>query len=141
MGAPLDHGSEIAPTACLTDIAMTHHPFIHRRELLQIGASSLLGIGLPELFAGQAMSSPGANTPARNRSVILVLLTGGPSQLDTLDMKTEAPAEIRGEFKPIATRIPGIQICEHLPQLAARMHYWALDKRVRRATPCDFGPR
>ena len=48
------------------------------------------------------------------------------SHLDSLDMKPEAPSEIRGEFKPIATTIPGVQVCEHLPRLAARMRHWAL---------------
>jgi hypothetical protein len=55
-----------------------------------------------------------------------VLLTGGPSHIDTLDLKPEAPAEIRGEFRPIATAVPGIQICEHLPRLATRMRHWAV---------------
>ena len=53
-------------------------------------------------------------------------LTGGMSHIDSLDMKPDAPAEIRGEFKPIATAVPGIQVCEHLPLLAARMRHWAL---------------
>jgi hypothetical protein len=60
------------------------------------------------------------------RSVILVNLTGGMSHIDTLDLKPDAPAEIRGEFKPAATAVPDIQVCEHLPQLAARMRRWAL---------------
>src|SRR5207237_239690 len=80
---------------------------------------------LPGLFAGRAASAP-AGERGRTRSVILVLLTGGPSQLDTLDMKPDAPAEIRGEFQPIATSVPGIHVCEHLPRLAARMRHWAL---------------
>src|SRR4051794_23912069 len=62
----------------------------------------------------------------RARSVIYVFLSGGLTQLDSFDLKPDAPAEIRGEFKPIATRTPGIQICEHLPLLAARSHLWAL---------------
>jgi hypothetical protein len=103
---------------------MISHPLLHRRELLQIGASSLLGIGLPSLFAGQAASrQPGRD---KSRSVILVLLTGGASHIDTLDMKPDAPAEIRGEFRPISTAVPGIQVCEHLPRLASRMQRWAL---------------
>ena len=52
--------------------------------------------------------------------MILVFFTGGLSHLDSFDMKPDAPEEIRGEFRPIATRVPGIQICEHLPELAAR---------------------
>jgi hypothetical protein len=58
--------------------------------------------------------------------VIYIFLSGGLSQLDSFDLKPEAPAEIRGEFRPVATRTPGIWICEHLPRLAARSHLWAL---------------
>ncbi len=105
---------------------MLTHPRLHRREFLQVGASSLLGIGLGPLLAGRAAAAPESLAAARSRSVILVLLTGGPSHLDMLDMKQEAPAEIRGEFRPIATAVPGIQVCEHLPRLAARMRRWAL---------------
>jgi hypothetical protein len=105
---------------------MLSHPTIHRRELLQVGASSLLGITLPALYAGRARAASRPVAEGRSRSVILVLLTGGPSHLDTLDLKPEAPAELRGEFKPMATAVPGIQVCEHLPHLAARMKRWAL---------------
>jgi hypothetical protein len=103
---------------------MLPHSHLNRRELLQVGASSLLGIGLPQLLAGRAQA--GAAAPGRSKSVILVLLTGGPSHLDTLDMKPEAPTEIRGEFRPMATAVPGIQVCEHLPRLAARLRHWAI---------------
>jgi hypothetical protein len=60
------------------------------------------------------------------KSMILVFLTGAPSHLDTFDMKPDAPAEIRGEFKPIATKLPGVFMCEHLPRLAARNDKYAL---------------
>jgi len=60
------------------------------------------------------------------RSVIYIFLSGGLSQLESFDLKPDAPAEIRGEFRPIATRTPGIEICEHLPLLAQRSHLWAL---------------
>lgn len=95
-----------------------------RREFLQVGGSSLLGIGLSGLLAGRAVSA--SSDPGRSRSVILVLLTGGASHLDTLDMKPHAPAEFRGEFKPIQTTVPGVQICEHLPILASRLGQWAI---------------
>ena len=81
------------------------------------------GLTLPQLLAGQSASS---SKPKKARSVILVLLTGGPSHIDTLDMKPEAPAEIRGEFKPIRTSVSGIHICEHLPRLASSMRHWAI---------------
>jgi hypothetical protein len=59
-------------------------------------------------------------------SVLLVLLSGGPSQLDTLDPKPEAPAEVRGEFSPIGTTIPGVKVCEHLPKLAQQTGRWSI---------------
>jgi hypothetical protein len=107
-------------------LAMLSHPTLHRRAFLQVGASSLLGLGLPALLAGRAASASAEARQGRSRSVILVLLTGGMSHLDTLDMKPNAPAEVRGEFKSMATAVPGIQICEHLPLLAANMGRWAL---------------
>ncbi|HEV3237399.1 MAG TPA: DUF1501 domain-containing protein [Gemmataceae bacterium] len=109
MGAdPLDHRHAIG---------------IHRRELLQVGFSGLFGIGLPSLFAGPALAgkaSKGEAGARKPKSVIIVFLTGAPSHLDMFDMKPDAPEEIRGEFKPTATRIPGLHICEHLPRLAQR---------------------
>src|SRR5580693_1974614 len=99
---------------------------LHRRELLQAGASSFLGLTLPALLAGRSASASEEAERGRSRSVILVLLTGGASHLDTLDLKPEAPTELRGEFKPMATAVPGIQICEHLPRLAAHLRHWAV---------------
>jgi hypothetical protein len=96
---------------------------------LQVGGSGLLGIGLTSVLAGRAhaaAAATGARGLSKPKSVILVFLTGGPSQLEMFDMKPEAPAEIRGEFRPIATTIPGLEICEHLPRLAARADRWAL---------------
>jgi hypothetical protein len=98
---------------------------IRRREFLQVGYSGLLGIGMSSLVAARTQAT--GTTPARRpRSVILVFLTGAPSHLDMFDLKPEASAEIRGEFKPIATKIPGMQICEHLPRLAARADKYAI---------------
>jgi len=100
------------------------HPFRpDRRQFVQAGASSMLGIGAASVLAGRAAAAPNAPRP---KSVILVMLAGGLSHIDTLDMKPDAPAEIRGEFKPAATAVPGIQLCEHLPKLGARMAKWAL---------------
>jgi uncharacterized protein (DUF1501 family) len=96
---------------------------INRRELLQVGYSGLLGIGLPSLLGQRALAADRSKTGAvarRPKSVILVFLTGAPSHLDTFDPKPEAPSEIRGEFKPIATNVPGLFVSEHLPRLAAR---------------------
>lgn len=68
----------------------------------------------------------GSNRGPRPKSVIYVFLTGGPSQHDTFDMKPDGPSQYRGEFSPIATNRPGIQICEHLPHLARQAHLWSL---------------
>lgn len=96
-----------------------------RREALQVGYSGLLGVSLTSaLSAHAAQSVPG--TSRKPKSVILVFLTGGASQLDTFDMKPDAPAEIRGGFQPIATSVPGLTVCEHLPRLAARANKYAL---------------
>jgi hypothetical protein len=88
--------------------------------MFRIGAGATLGFGFP--FRSKAV---GSESP-RTKSVILVNLTGGMSHLDTLDMKPDAPAETRGEFRPIATSLPGVHVCEHLPFLAARMKHWCL---------------
>jgi hypothetical protein len=89
-----------------------------RRAFLQVGYSGLLGLELPGLMAARAAAV--GTTPGRARSVIVILLSGGLGQHDSFDMKPEAPEEIRGEFRPIDTAVPGIRICEHLPGLAAR---------------------
>src|SRR5512145_2146112 len=100
---------------------------ISRREFIQLGAAGFMGLSLPGLFAAQRA---GAQADYE-RSVILVFLWGGPGAQDTFDMKPEAPPEIRGEFKPIPTNVPGIQICEHLPLLAKSADKYTI---VRSAT-------
>ena len=102
----------------------THTTGMRRRELLQVGYSGLLGLGLPRLLSGRASASEAI--PRRAKSVVIVFLTGACSHHDTFDMKPDAPAEIRGEFQPIATSTPGLQVCEHLPQLAVRSDKYAL---------------
>ena len=92
-----------------------------RREVMQVGYSGLLGMGLTSLLAGRARADGAAAVPGRRgkgKSVILIFLTGAPSHVDTFDMKPEAPDKVRGDFKPIDTRVPGYQVCEHLPGLA-----------------------
>lgn len=96
--------------------------FWRRRELLRVGAISFLGLTstrLQMLLAGHAGTQAG-NAP-RAKSCVFIFLFGGPSHIDLWDMKPAAAAEIRGEFQPIATNVPGIQLCEHLPKLAAQM--------------------
>jgi uncharacterized protein (DUF1501 family) len=108
------------------DLGHRHNIGITRRELLQVGYSGLLGISLSSLLARRAASADAGPSTRKPKSVILVFLTGAPSHLDLFDPKPDAPAEIRGEFKSIATRVPGIQVCEHLPRLAARADKYAL---------------
>lgn len=88
---------------------------ITRRRMLQAGGAGLLGLSLPRVLAAEELQ------PAHKRkakSVIFLFLYGGPSQLETFDLKPDAPSEMRGPFKPIACRTPGLQISETLPQLA-----------------------
>lgn len=104
-----------------------HHPAFSRRTALQAGSIGLLGLGMNHLEALRALgaSAEGAARP-KAKTAIYIFLSGGLSQLDSFDLKPNAPDAIRGEFKPIATRTPGLRICEHLPLLAQRSHLWAL---------------
>src|SRR5579859_2603938 len=103
----------------------TRHP-LARRDLLQAGTLGLLGLSAADVFAWRAEAREAGRAPPRARAVIFLFLTGGASQHDTFDMKPRAPDVIRGEFNPIATRTPGIEICEHMPLLAQRSHLWSL---------------
>lgn len=107
-------------SACRNYLTATHP---NRREVLRAGSLGLLGLSLPGLFRGRALGqSPVASesTFGRAKSCILLFMWGGPAQQETWDLKPNAPAEIRGDFQPIATRVPGIEISEHFPQLAQR---------------------
>jgi hypothetical protein len=88
---------------------------LHRRSLLQAGGAGLLGLTLPQLL--KAAERPKI-APGKAKAVILLFMWGGPAHQDTWDLKPDAPAEIRGQFKPISTNVPGIQISEHFPLLA-----------------------
>ena len=88
-----------------------------RREMLQAAGAGLMGLSLPRLLEAEA-SSPAERRGGRAKSVIFLFLFGGPSQLETFDMKPNAVAEIRGPFQPTACRTPGLRMCEHLPRLA-----------------------
>lgn len=97
----------------------------NRREMLKVGA---LGTGVTlsnclRLFAETGKPDPG-------RSAILVFLGGGPAHQDTFDLKPDAPAEYRGQFRPISTSVSGVEICEHMPQLARRADKYALVRGI-----------
>ena len=95
---------------------------LDRRELLRVGGLSLLGLTSAEL--GRLRCAAAADSKAgqrQHRSCVFLFLFGGPSQIDLWDMKPDAPQEIRGDFQPVSTSVPGIQLCEHLPMLAGQM--------------------
>jgi uncharacterized protein (DUF1501 family) len=94
-----------------------------RREFLRVGA---LGAGA----VGLSLADMQAGTPHRDVNCILLFLVGGPGQLDTWDLKPDAPDTIRGPFRPIQTNVPGIQICEHFPRMAQRAHQYAIVRSV-----------
>src|SRR4051812_19405052 len=96
---------------------------VARRRLLQAGGAGLLGLSLPGVFAAQTQIQTHA---ARAKSVLFAFLFGGPSQLETFDLKPDAPSGIRGPFSPTASRTPGLRVCEHLPKLAALSDRYAV---------------
>jgi hypothetical protein len=112
-----------------TPAGVRHCDGVSRRELLRVGALSVGGLSLPTLLRAET-----TRPRRRARSAIILFLSGGPSHLDTWDMKPDAPEEIRGTFRPASTRVPGIQICEHLPRMAQVMDKCAIIRSMRHAT-------
>ena len=104
-----------------------------RRSFLQAGSAGLMGLSLP---AWMSLEASGAvdQSQQKIRNCITIFLVGSPGQHDTWDMKPEAPAEIRGKFKPIDTNVPGIQICEHFPLMARMMDKVALIRSLHHKT-------
>src|SRR5258708_3180786 len=100
---------------------------VSRRDFLKVGGLAMGGLTLPQLLGAE--SKAGVSGPS-HKAVIMVFLSGGPPHQDMVDLKPDAPAEIRGEFKPISTRVPGIQICEHLPRMAQMMDRLAIIRSV-----------
>src|SRR4051794_25517826 len=105
---------------------------IGRRDFLRVGTAGLFGLSftLPGLLAAKARASAFRHR-TREVSLIFVFLKGGLSTIDTWDLKPGAPAEFRGEFRPIATAVPGIQISEHLPRAAQQMDKFSLIRSFR----------
>ena len=118
------------------------HVRFSRRTAIQAGAIGLLNLGMNHVAGLRALAAPtdavGSRAPTA-KSVIYIFLSGGLGQHDSFDMKPDAPDTIRGVFKPIATRTPGIQICEHLPMLAERSNQWALVRSMAHAHPDHSG--
>jgi hypothetical protein len=92
-----------------------------RRTLLKIGSLGIGGLTLPNLLRSEAHAAEENGAKKRRKAVILLWLAGGPSHIDMYDLKPDAPAEFRGEFKPVSTNVPGIDISEHLPHQAKIM--------------------
>jgi hypothetical protein len=102
---------------------------IGRRDVLQLGAVSAVGLSLPGLLAARAAESGRAGFGTA-KACILLFHFGGPAQQDTFDLKPDAPAEVRGEFRPIATSVAGSSVCEHLPMVARQAHRLAVVRSV-----------
>ena len=103
---------------------------LKRRTFLQVGAIGGFGLSIPRLLRAGGTQSSGTATFGRAKRCVLLFLTGGPPQHDTWDMKPDAPAGIRGELKPIATRVPGIHVSELFPRLAAQAQHYSIVRSV-----------
>ncbi len=101
-----------------------------RRNMMKAGLAGVAGLTLPELLRHRARAAEIGQSISSHRSVILLWMTGGPSHIDTWDMKPDRPLENRGPFRPIDTVVPGISICEHLPKQAAMMDKFTLIRSV-----------
>jgi hypothetical protein len=104
----------------LTILGKPQHGFcdgLSRRAFLKIGGLALGGMSMPQILRAEAT----AGIRRSQKAIIMIFLPGGPPHQDFYDLKMDAPAEIRGEFKPIKTNVPGIEICEHFPRIAAMM--------------------
>src|SRR6187402_1799675 len=99
---------------------------LSRRNFLRVGGLGAGGLLLPELLRQRASAAPTSRATidgfGRAKSCVLLFMGGGPSQMATFDLKPDAPAEVRGDFKPIATDVPGLQISDHLPLLSRQAH-------------------
>jgi Protein of unknown function (DUF1501) len=110
---------------------------VTRRDVLRVGGLALGGLTLADVLRGRAGAAP---SKARNKSVIMIWLRGGASHIDSYDMKPNAPAEVRGEFKPIATNLPGVQVCEYMPRHARMMDKLAVLRGIRSVDIGDHTP-
>jgi hypothetical protein len=109
---------------------------VSRRDVLRVGTLAVGGLTLADVLRQQAH----AGSATRAKSVIMIWMRGGPSHIDSFDMKPDAPAEIRGEFRPIATNVPGIEICELMPWLAQSMDRLAIVRGIKSNDLGDHTP-
>ncbi len=96
---------------------------LNRRSILRVGGAGMLGLTMPRLLSGAERAT---SFKPRAKSVIFLFQWGGPSQLDTFDMKPDAPDTVRSPYRPISSSADGIQVCELLPEMAKRMHHVSL---------------
>jgi hypothetical protein len=111
----------------------------HRRDFLRMGSAGLLGLSLPQLLRLESLAAPQAKRTKKASNVIMVWLAGGPATIDMWDLRPDASEGIRGEFKPVATKAEGIQICEHLPKMAAVMDKCTVVRSIHHNIPAH-GP-
>jgi hypothetical protein len=105
---------------------------LSRRDFLRVGSLGLGGLSLPGILRARGEAAK-AGRPVRDTSVVWLFLSGGPSHIDTYDMKPDAPAEFRGPYKPIQTNVPGIQICHLMPRQARLMDRMAVVRSLSHA--------
>lgn len=110
---------------------------ITRREMLRVGGLAFAGLTLADVLRLRASAATDAG---RGKSVIMIWLRGGASHIDSYDMKPDAPAEVRGEFSPIATNVPGIQVCEYMPRHARMMDKLAVIRGIKSNDLGDHTP-
>jgi hypothetical protein len=114
---------------------------VTRRDVLRVGGLAFAGLTLADVLRGRACASASVDRGAgRGKSVIMIWMRGGPSHIDSFDMKPDAPAEIRGEFRPIQTNVPGVQICEYMPLLAGDMDKLAIVRGIKSNDLGDHTP-
>ncbi len=99
---------------------------LRRRQFLKTTAIGAFGLSLPQLLQMESQAKAEGRSSGRPKSLIFLYLYGGPSQIDTWDMKPQAPEEYRGEFRPIQTTVPGLQICEHMPRMARMAQHYSI---------------
>lgn len=111
---------------------------VSRRNFLKVGALGVAGLSLADVLHLQASAAP--ESRSGDKAVIMIFLEGGPSHIDTYDMKPDAPAAIRGQWSPVSTNVPGMQICEQLPCQASIADKFAIIRNMQWQTP-DHGER
>src|SRR5213083_2588703 len=113
-----------------------------RRDFLQLGIGAVLGLGLSDILrlrANAASAQASSKSAGKQVNCILIWLDGGPSHYETFDPKPDAPQEIRGEFKPISTSVPGTQFCEVVPNLAKIAHKLTIVRSICHKDPNHGG--